>query len=370
MDEISKTKKYFLIVIGLIVITGIIMVFSSSYILSKEYYGSSTRYLFKQLIFLGIGLAAAFVLSKTKMTFWFKNIYIFNGFITFLLFLTITPMGKIIKGSQRWLDFGFFSFQPGEIIKYTLCFSAIYYFSRYASYTIKERSLNSLNFIIPLVILLLQPDFGTFSISAILICFACFLSNFPRKYFYSAFVLGTVACAGILISAPYRVKRLLAFMDPWQDAKNSGFQIIQSYLAFANGHIFGQGIGNSNEKLFYLPEAHNDFILSVIGEELGFVGVLFIIFLFLMFTYYGFKLAISVKSKLNQQIIASLVFAISIQAFLNMGVVLGLLPTKGLNLPLISYGGTSLVANLIALGFVFCCLNAKSQINENQLGPL
>ena len=304
------------------------------------------------------------------MTFWFKNIYIFNGFVTFLLFLTITPMGKIIKGSQRWLDFGFFSFQPGEIIKYTLCFSAIYYFSRFASYTFKERSLNALNFIVPLTILLLQPDFGTFSISAILICFACFLSSFPRKYFYSAFIVGALASVAILVSAPYRVKRLMAFLNPWSDARDRGFQIIQSYLAFANGHIFGQGIGNSNEKLFYLPEAHNDFILSVIGEELGFVGVFAVVMLFLFFTYYGFKLAMSTKSKLNQQIIASLVFAISIQAFLNMGVVLGLLPTKGLNLPFISYGGTSLVANLVALGFVFCCLNKKSQIDERKLGPL
>ena len=346
------------------------MVFSSSYILSKEYYGSSTKYLFRQLTFLFFGLGLAFVLSKTKMMFWFKNIYLFNGFVSFLLFLTITPMGKVIKGSQRWLDFGFFSFQPGEVVKYTLCFSAIYYFSRFASYTVKERSLNVLNFAIPLFLLLMQPDFGTFSISLILICFACFLSSFPRTYFYSAFVLGVVAVAGILISAPYRVKRLMAFMDPWKDAKNSGFQIIQSYLAFANGHFFGQGIGNSNEKLFYLPEAHNDFILSVIGEELGFVGVFAVVALFLLFTYYGFKLALSARSKLNQQIIACLVFSISIQAFLNMGVVLGLLPTKGLNLPLISYGGTSLVANLVALGFVFCCLSGKSQIDESKLGPL
>ena len=370
MEGTDKIKKYFLITVGLILAVGIIMVFSSSYILSKEYYGTPTKYLVKQLLFLCMGLGAAFVLSRTKMTYWFKNIYIFNGFISFLLLLTITPMGKVIKGSQRWLNFGLFSFQPGEVFKYTICFSAIYYFSRFQAYSVRERLIHTLHFIIPLCLLLIQPDFGTFSISVLLIFFACFLSNFPRRYFYSALVAGIVACLGILVAAPYRVKRLMAFMDPWKDARDSGFQIIQSYLAFANGHIFGQGIGNSNEKLFYLPEAHNDFILSVIGEELGFIGVLFIIMLFLSFTYLGFKLAISTRSKLNQQIIASLVFAISIQAFLNMGVVLGLLPTKGLNLPFISYGGTSLIANLIALGFIFCCLNNKSQIDPRKLGPL
>jgi len=137
------------------------------------------------------------------------------------------------------------------------------------------------------------------------------------------------------------------------------------YLAFANGHIFGQGIGNSTEKLFYLPEAHNDFIFSVIGEEIGFVGVAVIVFLFMSFTFLGFKLALSVRSKINTQIMSALVFSISIQAFLNMGVVLGLLPTKGLNLPLISYGGTSMVVNLVVIGIIFSCLNDKSQIQED-----
>ena len=197
-----------------------------------------------------------------------------------------------------------------------------------------------------------------------LIAFACFLSNFPRKYFYSAFVLGVITAAGLLVSAPYRVKRLLVFLDPWSDPQNSGFQIIQSYLAFANGRIFGQGIGNSNEKLFYLPEAHNDFIFSVIGEELGFVGVLVIVLLFVAFTFLGFKLALTPRSNINKQVVSIFVFAIAIQSFLNMGVVLGLLPTKGLNLPFISYGGSSLIANLVAIGFVLSSLKGKSQIDD------
>ena len=314
-----------------------------------------------------LGIVFAFIISKTRMTFWFKNIYLFNGFISLLLLLTMTPLGKSIKGSQRWLDLGLFSFQPGEIAKYSICLCAIYYFSKFEEYTTKQKLLTSLNFLVPLLLLIIQPDFGTFTISIILISFVSFLSSFPRKYFYSAFALAIVGVAGILVSAPYRVKRILAFLDPWSDPQNSGFQIIQSYLAFANGSIFGQGIGNSNEKLFYLPEAHNDFIFSVIGEELGFIGVLGIIFLFMGFTLFGFKLAMRAKSKLNQQIIFALVFAISIQAILNMGVVLGLLPTKGLNLPLISYGGTSLVANLIALGFIFSSVNLKSQILDDEV---
>lgn len=365
MENLYKIKKYFLFVIALIVVLGVIMVYSSSYIFSKENFGSSTHFFFKQLFFLCVGLVMAFIVSKTKMSFWYKAIYKINALAIFLLFLTMTPLGISIKGSQRWLGFGGISFQPGEFIKYTVCITAVYYFNNFDKYELKEKLINSLQLILPLIVLLVQPDFGTFTISSLLIAFACFLSPFPRKYFYSFVSLGFVAGVGLLFAAPYRVKRLLTFLDPWADPRNSGFQIIQSYLGFANGHIFGLGIGNSNEKLFYLPEAHNDFILSVIGEEIGFVGVTIIVFLFMAFTFFGFKLALMARSRINQQIIASLVFAISLQAFLNMGVVLGLLPTKGLNLPFISYGGSSMVANIVLVGVILCCLTYKSQINED-----
>lgn len=366
MDAIEKNKKYFLINITLIILIGIIMVYSASYIYSKETFGTSTHFVFKQLLFLVLGGSIAVVISKTKMTFWYNIIYILNGLSTFLLFLTMTPLGLTIKGSQRWLSLGGFSLQPGEFVKYTVCLAAIYYFNNFYKYELKEKLLNTLHFLIPLVLLIIQPDFGTFSISALLIAFACYLSDFPRKIFYALGGLGIIGTLGILVAAPYRVKRLLVFLDPWSDPQNSGFQIIQSYLAFANGHLFGQGVGNSNEKLFYLPEAHNDFILSVIGEELGFIGVFFLVALFLSFTFLGFKLALTPRSNINKQIIASLIFAISTQAFLNMGVVLGLLPTKGLNLPFISSGGSSLMANLVALGFIFACLKHKSQIDDGE----
>lgn len=362
MDLLEKNKKYFTAVTITLIVMGLVMVLSASYMFSKETFGTSTHFFFKQLFYVVIGSGVAFGLSKTKMGFWYKNIYLLNGLAFFLLLLTMTPLGISIKGSQRWLGIGGVSFQPGEFVKYSICLTAIYYFNHYFTYTVKERFVNALHFLFPLGLLLVQPDFGTFSISAILIAFACFLSDFPRKYFWSLMVSGIIAGGALLVAAPYRVRRLLVFLDPWSDPQNSGFQIIQSYLAFANGHIFGQGIGNSNEKLFYLPEAHNDFILSVIGEELGFVGILAIVLLFCAFTFFGFKLSLFPRAKVNKQIIACFVFAISMQACLNMGVVLGLLPTKGLNLPFISSGGTSLLANLLALGTIFACLSNKSQI--------
>lgn len=361
---VEKLKKYFLVDVSLILILGIIMVYSSSYIYSKEVLGSSTHFLFKQLGFMTVGILAAFVISKTKASFWYKHIFKINWIMTFLVALTFSPLGLTIKGSQRWVSLGGFSFQPGEFIKYSLALSAVYFFNGWSSYTTDEKLKKSLSFIVPLCLLIIQPDFGTFTISAVMIAFACFLSDFPRKYFYSAMVLGVAGLGGILVAAPYRVKRLLTFLDPWADPQNSGFQIIQSYLAFANGHVFGQGVGNSTEKLFYLPEAYNDFILSVLGEELGFIGLLAVVALFMVFVFLGFKLALTAKSKVNQQIISCLIFSIGLQAFLNMGVVLGLLPTKGLNLPFISYGGSSLVANLVGIGFIFSALAGKSQVEE------
>lgn len=360
----QKLKKYFLVDTILIVLVGIVMVYSSSYIYSKEVLGSSTHFLFKQSLFVIIGTFFGFIISKTKAGFWYKNIYTINVIATVLLILTFTPLGVSVKGSHRWLSLVGFTIQPGEFIKYTILVSSVRFFEYFDKYDAKSNFVYSLNFIVPLLILILQPDFGTFTICSVIIAFACFISNFSRKIFYSSLIVGAVGLYGVLISAPYRVKRLLTFLDPWSDPQNSGFQIIQSYLAFANGHIFGQGIGNSNEKLFYLPEAYNDFILSVLGEELGFVGVLFIVLLYVAFIYLGFKLALTIKSKVYSQIVSCLIFCIGLQAFLNMGVVLGLLPTKGLNLPFISYGGSSVVANLIAVGFIFSLLQSKSPTDK------
>lgn len=261
-----------------------------------------------------------------------------------------------IKGSNRWLSVGGFSLQPGEFVKYTVLLAAIKFFSEYRTYDNRTLWQTAANILLAPILFIVQPDFGSFSIVVSLLIFISFLCDIPKKFLIGAFTTGLVAVGTLLFAAPYRVKRLLTFLDPWSDPQNSGFQIIQSYLAFANGHIFGTGIGNSHEKLFYLPEAYNDFIFSVLGEELGFVGVLFVILLFISFIYWGLKLSMDLDSSgnlLNSIFITSIIFCIGLQAFLNMGVVLGLLPTKGLNLPLISYGGSSIIANVMALGFIF-----------------
>jgi len=363
MDQntgLERLGNFFLLTTVLIVFFGVVMVFSSSYMWAREQHGAATHFLVKQLVFIVMGMAAAIFLARTKISFWYKQAYKVHCASIGLLCLTMVPgIGVMMKGSQRWINIGFMNLQPGEFVKFSLILASIRFFENFNAYDIRQRAVYGASIALPLVLFLIQPDFGTFAIAAMIVTFIAFLSHFPRKFFWSGAALGFVSAVGLLFAAPYRVRRIMVFLDPWQDPKNSGFQIIQSFLAFANGSVMGQGLGNSNEKLFYLPEAYNDFIFSVVGEELGFIGVCAVICLFMSFIYFGFRLALGLKSRLGALLVATVTFSIGFQAFLNMGVVLGVLPTKGLNLPFISYGGSSMVANLAALGLLFAAVRAN-----------
>lgn len=364
-QKIQLNSRYFLLTLFSIFLIGIIMVYSSSYIYAKEVFGRSSYFFSRQAFFSSIGVLIAFVLSFSKFSFWEKKFFFLHLVITFFLLLTIIPgVGVGLKGSQRWLSLFWFRLQPGEILKFSVIFPAFFFFEKFNLLEKKERVIYGVALVFPLLVFFLQPDFGTFSIYFFTLCFIAFLSSFSRKYFYSLIGFGGFSLLILLVAAPYRVKRLFSFLDPWKDPKNTGFQVIQSFLAFANGSFWGKGIGNSKEKLFYLPEAYNDFIFSVIGEELGFIGVLIVASLFLTFIYLGFKLALLCRKKSHSLFISGVIFTIAIQAFLNMGVVLGLLPTKGLNLPFISYGGSSAMANFVFIGFLFSALRAEIKKNQ------
>lgn len=362
----AKILKQTGIILLLLCLIGIIMVYSSSYIYSRELIGDSAYFFKKHLFFLFLGSGLAFGASKIPFEKFCKGAYALHLFGFLLLLLTLIPgLGFETKGSSRWLNLGLGTLQPGEFVKISFMMTSLMYFTSFNRMELRERIVKGLVLISPLLLLLAQPDFGTFAICSVTALFCAFLSSFPRFYFYSLLVSGLVAFSGLILAAPYRVQRLMTFLDPWEDPKNSGFQIIQSFLAFANGSIFGKGIGNSNEKLFYLPEAHNDFIFSVVGEELGFVGVVFIVLLFLAFMYTGFKIAFRTQRQIAGYFLATFVFVVSLQAFLNMGVVLGLLPTKGLNLPFISYGGSALLANFLGIGLCLSALKSQAGIDRS-----
>jgi cell division protein FtsW len=364
-ELLEKYGNYLKLVLGILVGIGIIMVYSASYMYSKEQYGSSLHFLWRQLFFAIIASGGAFVVAKTKFRFWYKFSFHLNLLVSFAICLTYIPgLGVVAKGANRWISLGGFSLQPGEFAKYTTLLLSIFIFENLNKMDHKTMAKYIGNLALPLLLLLGQPDFGTFFICSMVIFFSCFLSNFPRKWFYSLTAIGFVSGVMILLSQPYRVRRLTAFLDPWKNAQGSGFQVIQSWIGFANGGFFGKGAGNSLEKLFFLPEAHNDFIFSVIGEEFGLLGVFSMVGLFLAFIYIGFRLAMLMKDRVAMMMTALVTFVIGLQAVLNMGVVLGLLPTKGLNLPFISYGGSSLLASLFAVGLIFSCVHRQSEVIE------
>jgi cell division protein FtsW len=205
-----------------------------------------------------------------------------------------------------------------------------------------------------LLLLLLQPDFGTTVMITIVIFALMFMAGVPKRYLASALFLAAIAGLGLALGSAYRRQRLMTFMDPWRDPGGKGFQIIQSLVGLHNGRVWGVGLGNGKEKLFYLPEAHNDFIFSVIGEELGFLGIAGVLLLYLVFVYRGLRIAFNVQKIYNDRfgmlLATGITLALGLQGFVNMAVVMGLLPTKGLTLPFISYGGSALLVDLVAVG--------------------
>ena len=358
--ELKHPTKMFLVLVLCIIAVGLPMLYSSSFIVAGENYGNSNYFIYKQLICLLIAVPICSLISMTRISFWIKYGLYFHILCLVLLALTLIPsIGVTANGSTRWIRVGTFVLQPGEFVKISLALLSINFFEGFKSLSVREKAIYIALITSSLTLLMFQPDFGTFIISlAVLVCVA-FLSSFSRKYLYYSLAGVFLLAVPVLLSQSYRVKRLLTFINPWENPQTSGFQIIQSYLAFANGSVLGQGLGNSNGKLFYLPEAHNDFIFSVIGEEFGLVGVSLVIGAFVALLYYGFRISMQMKHKETYILVSTAIFTIGLQAILNMGVVLGLLPTKGLNLPFISSGGSSLMANCFIIGLVVSAVRSE-----------
>ena len=211
-------------------------------------------------------------------------------------------------------------------------------------------------------LMLLEPDFGSSIVLFGIMIIMAFVAGVPQWYLGSLFVPVIPAFAYLIISKPYRMARILAFLNPWADPRGIGYQIIQSFLAFGSGGFFGLGLGRSRQKLFYLPHAHTDFIFSIIGEELGFVGVMAVIALFSVLIFYGFKIALKTMDKFGSMLALGISSMLGIEVFLNIAVVTGLLPTKGLPLPFVSYGGSSLLFNIIAVAVLLNIGKARPKI--------
>jgi cell division protein FtsW len=279
-----------------------------------------------------------------------------------LLSILIVPgWRQVAGGSARWLKFSSFSFQPAELAKLALVIYLAHSLAKKED-RIKSFRAGFLPYLIVLgiffVLVLKQPDFGTGIVFAALVFIMLFAAG-TRLLFLGSTLFGALPFLLFLaLRADYRKERLLAFLNPWDHPEDAGFQIIQSFLAFGAGKIFGVGLGDGKQKLFYLPEVHTDFILPVIGEELGLLGVSVVIFVFVLLVIRGFQISLKAPDLFGIYLALGIAALLAIQTLLNMGVVMGLLPTKGSTLPFISYGGTSLMINLMAAGIL---LNISSR---------
>lgn len=347
--------KLFIITVILLSI-GAVMIYSASSAFAYEFYGDSAYFFKRHLLSILCGLLVA--VSVMSIDYGNLRRFIKPFLLLSILLLAavfIPGIGKAAGGARRWLSIGAINFQPSEIAKMALVFYAADVLSR------KQPEIGSFIYgLLPLmlvlglavVLILAEPDLGTAVALAVLIIIMAFAAGARLKQLVLTMLPGIFAVAGLIAIKPYRIRRITTFLNPWQDPQGAGFQIIQSLIALGSGGIFGVGLAHSKQKLFYLPEAHTDFIFAVIGEELGLIGTLGIVALYIIFIWLGFGIAYSARDLFGQFLAFGLVTMIALQAIINIGVVTASLPTKGLPLPFISYGGSSLVYNMASVGFL------------------
>jgi cell division protein FtsW len=335
---------------------GVVMVYSASSALALNRFGSDYYFLKRQGIYSAIGIFALLTCCHLPIRFLRSMVYpILFLALLFLAAILFSEFGYSAGGSSRWLRFGSFTFQPSEFARFAIVVYLAYSMSR------KSEKLN--DFMIGFfphvavlsvfsVLILLQPDFGSVVILAAVTWIMMFVGGVPVRHLLSAGILLLPAAYYFMMGAKYRIRRILSFLDPWQYPADEGYQIVHSLMAFGTGGVWGAGIGKGYQKLFYLPEPHTDFIFSVIGEELGLAGVLLIIGLYALIFWRGLLIAKHAGDPFTAFLAAGLTISLGLQAVVNMGVTLGLLPTKGLTLPFLSYGGTSLVLNMAAIGIL------------------
>jgi cell division protein FtsW len=331
-------------------------VYSASSPIAAENFGSHLYFLKKHLIMLFLGTIAMFMAYFIPLPLLKKQAFpmLVVSFIL-LLFVDFSTFGVESKHATRWLNIGGFRFQPSEFAKPIVIIFVASYIERVGRKL--EKFVDGLLPILTIVgticlALLKQPDFGTAVTIGFTALVMLFVANARMRHIFGLLGTGMVGAYFLVMNVAYRRNRVLSFMDPWSDPQGKGFQIIQSFIAFKRGGLQGQGLGDGTQKLMYLPEAHTDFIYSVIAEELGFLGCAAVIILFAILVFRGLALAVKIRDTFGSMLALGLSTLLGIQAFFNMGVVMGLLPTKGLTLPFISYGGSALIANMFCVGLL------------------
>lgn len=352
----KKYSKILLIAVIIISLFGTLMIYSSSYVWAEYKFNDPYKYLKSQALFLILGYIVMFIIAKFPYQKYKKlsNI-IFFICLGMLILVLIPGIGTIRNGSRSWFGIGSLGIQPSEFTKIGL----IIFTSKYLSNNTKDLK-NIKKGVLPILgvlflvfaLIMLEPDFGTGVVIVITIIVLLFISGVKMNFFIKLGILGLLGIAILVIIAPYRMERIVSFINPWSDPLGSGFQIIQSLYAIGPGGLLGLGLGNSVQKHFYLPEPQTDFIFSIISEEFGFMGVLIVSSLFITIIYCGFKIAMNCEDYFGKYLAFGITFGLAFQTMLNLMVVVGLIPVTGVTLPFLSYGGSSLLISLISIGIL------------------
>lgn len=345
-----------LLAVMLMIGIGLVAVYSASSILAEEKFGDHYYYFRRQIIFCLLGLMLMILAKNINYLLYRRLVYLFLGSSLILLILLLVPgIGYKVGGAQRWFRFGLISMQPSEAAKLSLAIFIAYSMSKNV-----ENMGTFFHGLFPhlfvaaifITLILLQPDLGTAIIIGMWMLTLLFIGGVNLGQLLVLLGLITPVVFYLITQSAYRLHRWWAFLNPWEDPQGFGFQIIHSFLAFGSGGLSGVGLGNSKQKLFYLPEPHTDFILSIIAEEIGFIGISVLLILFSLVVIRGIKIALNAPELFGTYLALGISCMLAVQVIVNVGVVMALLPTKGLTLPFISYGGSSLIVNLIGVGIL------------------
>ncbi len=336
---------------------GLLLIYSTSSVFSMQQFGSQYHFFYRQFLFacFGLALMTALALSDYRdLQPYSKHILIASGLLLLLVF--VPGLGKEVRGARRWIDLGPVNLQPSELVKVTLVFFLSSFLSRKDVQRAIRKSLFGYAKIwliaAPFVLLvLLQNDLGAPVIMVLAVLLLLFLAGARWRHIVPT-VLAAVPVGGVLCLDNHRWKRLTSFLDPWADPYGAGYQLIQSLISLGKGGLLGVGLGNGTQKLFYLPDAHTDFIFSVLGEEVGLVGCYLFLLFVLLFVVIGVRIALRAPDGFGVFLACGLTFLVGMQMAINSAIALGLLPTKGMALPFLSYGGSSLLATLMAVGLL------------------
>jgi cell division protein FtsW len=355
-DRARRDLRVFLTIVGLLTLVGLVFIYSSSSVFALEKFGAAHYFLQKQAIYLLLAIVCFFVFAALPLDLLLRLApYLFLAALAATALTLVPGFGLRVHGSNRWLSIGGLSVQPSEFLKLFL-FMYIGFFFEKKQHAITSFFHGYLPFLtilgLSFVVLLKQPDFGsvvTIFATAIVIFF---VANFKMVHMLATLALTLPVGIFLIFSKAYRINRILIFLNPWSDPQGRGFQIIQSLIAIGSGQLFGLGISNSKQKFFYLPMQHTDFIFPIIAEETGFIGSCLVILLYFLFCFYGLRLVLRFDRPFAFFTGLGFVVFITLQAVVNLMVVAGLLPTKGLGLPFISYGGTALMGLLAMVGLI------------------